>query len=63
MHIVEIPICTTKYEDVEINSRFYAIFHLHNILIKHGIKLLTQLKYNKDYQATLSKYRKLKAIL
>ena len=55
-HIVELPLKTTKYDDYMINKRFFAMWSLHNILVKHAKKMLEQLNQNKRYKELRSQY-------
>ena len=48
MHTLCLLLDTTKEDDYEINRRFYALSHIHNVAVKHAKKLLIQLKHNKD---------------
>lgn len=62
MHTLQLRLKTTAYDRQEITQRFYALSHIHNILIKHAKKLLCQLVHNKEYQEMLSEYRALSKI-
>lgn len=59
IHVVELPLKTTKYDDYLIDKRFFAMWHLHNVMVKHAKKLLVQLNHNKEYNELLAKYIKL----
>lgn len=50
MHTCRLKLHTTKEQDYEIDRRFFAMFHLHNIMVKHAGKLLSRLDGNKDYR-------------
>ena len=36
MHTVQLLLKTSKYERHEINRRFHALAHLHNVCVKHA---------------------------
>ena len=40
MHTVRLLLDTTKYDEYIINRRFHAVSHIHNVLVKHAMKLL-----------------------
>lgn len=56
MHTVQLPFMTTKQESHEIDRRFHAISHIHNVLVKHVRKLLCRLSHDKEYQGWLTGY-------
>ena len=56
MHTVQLPLVTTKQDCYEIDRRFHAISHIHNVLVKHVRKLLCRLSHDKEYQGWLSAY-------
>lgn len=60
MHTIQIPLCTTKYDEQIMEKRFHALSHIHNVLVKHAKKLLKKLKYDTRYQRLLSEYIVLK---
>lgn len=60
MHTVQLPLVTTKQDSYEIDRRFHAISHIHNVLVKHVRKLLCRLSHDKEYQGWLSAYVLLK---
>ena len=60
MHTVQLPLMTTKQDSYEINRRFHAISHIHNVLVKHVRKLLCRLSHDKEYQEWLAAYILLK---
>lgn len=57
MHTLQLRLKTTAYDRQEIPRRFYALSHIHNVLVKHAKKLLCQLEHNKEYQGMLTEYR------
>ena len=57
MHTLQLRLKTTAYDRQEITRRFYALSHIHNVLVKHAKKLLCQLEHNKEYQGMLTEYR------
>lgn len=62
MHTLQLRLKTTAYDRQEITRRFYALSHIHNVLVKHAKKLLCQLEHNKEYQGMLTEYRTLSKI-
>ena len=62
MHTLQLRLKTTAYDRQEITRRFYALSHIHNVLVKHAKKLLCQLEHNKENQGMLTEYRALSKI-
>ena len=60
MHVLELPLKTTKYDNYLLNRRFHAISHIHNVCVKYMKKRLGKLKFDKDYQVYLQEYLELK---
>jgi len=60
MHTVRLLLETTSSDEVEINKRFYALYKIHNIIVKRAIKLMTRLEHNQTYKALLNEYNKLR---
>lgn len=60
MHTVQLPLMTTKQDAYEIDRRFHAISHIHNVLVKHVRRLLCRLSHDKEYQGWLAAYVLLK---
>lgn len=56
MHTVQLPLMTTKQDSYEIDRRFHAISHIHNVLVKHVRKFLCRLSHDRGYQGWLSDY-------
>ena len=59
MHTLRLKLETNKREEAIINKRFYAISHIHNVLVKHAKKLLITLEHDKQYQSYLKEYKDL----
>ena len=60
MHTVQLALATSKEESHEINRRFHALSHIHNVLVSHARKLIIRLEHDKEYQVWLSSYTELK---
>lgn len=60
MHTVQLALTTSKGECREINRRFHALSHIHNVLVSHVRKLIIRLEHDKEYQGWLSSYTELK---
>ena len=56
MHTVQLLLKPTAYECQEIERRFHALSHIHNVCVKHARKLLTRLEHDPEYQAWRSEY-------
>ena len=56
MHTVQLLLKTSKYERHEIDRRFHALAHLHNVCVKHAHKCMIRLQHDKRY-AELRQYR------
>jgi len=54
MHTVQLLLKTSKYERHEIDRRFHALAHLHNVCVKHARKCMIRLQH-KSLFGTLSK--------
>lgn len=54
MHTVQI-LLNTKTCSQEMEKRFRAMTHIHNVCVKHGNKLLSRLEHDKAYQDALNK--------
>lgn len=59
MHTLRLKLETNKREEDIINKRFYAISHIHNVVVKHAKKLLLTLEHDRQYQSYLTEYREL----
>lgn len=46
---------TTKNDKTELNKRFVAMTHIHNVLVKHGIEQMSSLKEDIEYQDLLKR--------
>ena len=49
MHTVQLLLKTTEYDKQIIEKRFNAVFHIHNVLVKHAKKCLINLNHDKKY--------------
>ncbi len=56
MHVVQLKLDTTKADKDETCRRFYALSHIHNVLVKHARHLFHQLDINKEYQTFRQEY-------
>lgn len=56
MHTVQLLLRPTAYEKLEIERRFHAISHIHNVCVKHMWKQLALLLRDREYQAWRSEY-------
>lgn len=56
MHTVELLLRPSKYERYEIDRRFHALSHIHNVCVKHAKKLLIRLEHDHEYQSWLKEY-------
>lgn len=59
MHTVQLLLKPSKYERYEIDRRFRALAHLHNVCVKHARKCMVRLQYDKDYAALRQQYLEL----
>ena len=59
MHTVQLLLKTSKYERHEINRRFHALAHLHNVCVKHARKCLIRLQHDKRYAELRQLYNEL----
>ena len=59
MHILKLPLETTKYDEQILAKRFHMISHLHNVMVKQAKKRLLKLKYDKAYNAAKDEYARL----
>ena len=59
MHTVQILLKTSKYERHEIDRRFHAFAHLHNVCIKHARKCMIRLQHDKRYAELRQLYNEL----
>ena len=50
MHTVQLLLKTSKYERHEIDRRFHALAHLHNVCVKHARKCMIRLQHDNDMQ-------------
>jgi hypothetical protein len=59
MHTVQLLLKTSKYERHEINRRFHALAHLHNVCVKHARKCMIRLQHDKRYAELRQFYNEL----
>ena len=59
MHTVQLLLKTSKYERHEIDRRFHALAHLHNVCVKHARKCLIRLQHDKRYAELRQLYNEL----
>lgn len=59
MHTIRLPLKTTAYDNQQMERRFHAVSHIHNVAVKHSIKLLQKLKFHTEYQSCLTEYKEL----
>ena len=59
MHVVTLPLRTTKDDTHELAKRYRVLAHIHNVLVKHAKCLLDKLASNTAYQAMLTEYKAL----
>ena len=59
MHTVQLLLKPSKSECYEINRRFHALAHLHNVCVKHARKCIVRLQHDKDYAALRQQYLEL----
>ena len=56
MHTVQLLLRPIAYEKIEIERRFHAISHIHNVCVKHMRKQLSILLRDREYQTWRSEY-------
>ena len=59
MHTVQLLLKTSKYECHEIDRRFHALAHLHNVCVKHARKCMIRLQHDKRYAELRQLYNEL----
>ena len=59
MHTVQLLLKPSNYERYEIDRRFRALAHLHNVCVKHARKCMVRLQYDKDCAALRQQYLEL----
>ena len=59
MHTVQLLLKTAKYERHEIDRRFHALAHLHNVCVKHARKCMIHLQHDKRYAELRQLYNEL----
>ena len=56
MHTVQLLLRPTAYERSELDRRFHAMSHIHNVCVSHADKLLVRLEHDNEYQAWRKEY-------
>ena len=56
MHVVRLLLKTTTSDERELEKRFYAISHIHNVLVKHARTLIKRLRHDPDYTIYYREY-------
>ena len=59
IHTVQLLLKPSKYECQEIDRRFHALAHLHNVCVKHARKCMIRLQHDKQYSEALQLYHEL----
>ena len=59
MHTVQLLLKTSKSERHEIDRRFHALAHLHNVCVKHARKCMIRLQHDKRYAELRQLYNEL----
>ena len=59
MHTVQLLLKASKYERHEIDRRFHALAHLHNVCVKHASKCMIRLQHDKRYAELRQLYNEL----
>ena len=59
MHTVQLLLKPSKYERYEIDRRFRALAHLHNVCVKHARKCMIRLQHDKRYAELKQLYNEL----
>ena len=59
MHTVQLLLKTSKYERHEIDRRFHALAHLHNVCVKHARECMIRLQHDKRYAELRQLYNEL----
>ena len=56
MHTVQLLLKPTTYEQRELERRFHALSHIHNVCVSHAKKLICRLLHDQEYQAWRNEY-------
>lgn len=56
MHTARLLLKTTAYDCQQMEKRFHALSHIHNVCVRHCIHLLQKLKHDPEYQSCLEQY-------
>ena len=57
MHALTLKLKTNHSQKKELDKRFRVMCHIHNVLVKRAIKLLSRLDHDQTYQALKAEYR------
>ena len=60
MHTLTLSLTTTSYDRKELERRLFAIWHVHNTLVRHARKQLGKLRRDKEYRELLELYHQYK---
>ena len=58
MHILRLPLKTTKYAEQILERRFHMISHLHNVMVRQAKERLIRLKYDREYALAKKRVRR-----
>ena len=56
MHVLRLRLLTKQSDETEINRRFHAVSHLHNVMTREAVRRLNRLKQDPDYQKAKAVY-------
>ena len=56
MHVLGLRLATTEYDEQALADRYFIIFRIHNVVVRHAKKLLRRLEYHKEYQSAREEY-------
>lgn len=56
MHTIRLLLKTTEYDCQQMERRFHAVSHIHNVCVKRCIHLMQQLRHHAEYQAVYQQY-------
>lgn len=59
MHTLRLPLKTTAYDRQQMERRFHAVSHIHNVAVKQSVHLMQKLKFDTEYRSYLSEYTEL----
>ena len=58
MHTIRFRLKTTPYDVYELDRRFRYVWHIHNQIVKHSVKLIEDLRKDEIYRQLLDEYNK-----